>query len=157
MVPVAWANAVDDKDVSAIATTAAVRLANRVITGTPPCGPSKALPVLLQCILQSPRQPRVRAPPESAHRVFPPRCQRPAIRYSRVPPLVAGRHMSYLILLVTYSLGQIALGIWIGRRVRTTSSSGGEYSIHRTAGTRHACATYGTPAPQHCDLGGRRG
>jgi SSS family solute:Na+ symporter len=29
--------------------------------------------------------------------------------------------MSYLILLVAYSLGQIALGVWIGRRVRTTS------------------------------------
>jgi solute:Na+ symporter, SSS family len=29
--------------------------------------------------------------------------------------------MYYLILLVTYSLAQIALGIWIGRRVRTTS------------------------------------
>ena len=29
--------------------------------------------------------------------------------------------MYYLILLVTYSLAQIALGVWIGRRVRTTS------------------------------------
>src|SRR6476620_5315769 len=122
MVPVACAHAVDDKDVSAIATTAAVRLANRVITGTPPCGPSKALPVLLQRTPSnrrvsrvSGRRPRQRI--EYSGRVV----KRPAIRYSRVPPLVAGRHMSYLILLVTYSLGQIALGIWIGRRVRTTS------------------------------------
>src|SRR3954447_7948048 len=28
--------------------------------------------------------------------------------------------MYYLVLLIAYSLGQIALGIWIGRRVRTS-------------------------------------
>src|SRR3954463_15192010 len=50
------------------------------------------------------------------------RCQTPPPFVTvACPPRGGASHMYYLILLVTYSLAQIALVVWIGRRVRTTS------------------------------------